>query len=232
MFYRHRRPIRSLLILLRPISLKREGITPPKFAKKFARIDFEAEPMPVLCLYPIPEPVALDSFRLFTCGLDLKPHSIVWSALAGLPRVGIRHPLICSIFNWSEVVEWQGIRLVDFLDHLGLDTDPEGYYAFYSRDGHYFETLSRDEARDSRVLLAYGLNGGRLPLEHGGPLRLVVPFLQGYKSVKWVRAIRAFKRDPIGIKRLRGQSRSARLSEEWKKRYGIILPEGKTGDPG
>ncbi|MEK6684234.1 MAG: molybdopterin-dependent oxidoreductase [Nitrospirota bacterium] len=211
--------------------MRREGITPPKFADKFARIDFEAEPMPVLCLYPIPAPVELDSLRLSICGLELKPRPIPWSELADLPRVRIQRPLICSIFNWSEVVEWEGIRLVEFIDHLALDTPAEGYYAFYSRDGHYFETLSRDEARDPRVMLAYGLNGEPLPLQHGGPLRLVVPFLQGYKSVKWVRTIRAFRRDPMGIKRLRGQSRSARLSEEWLKRYGIALPEGKPGDP-
>ncbi len=211
--------------------MKREGIVPPKFANQFSLIDFEAEPMPVLCLYPIPAPVALDSLRLSICGLELKPRSIAWTEWADLPRVRIQQPLICSIFNWSEVVEWEGIRLVDVLDRLAFDTPPEGYYAFYSRDGHYFETLFRDEARDPRVLLAYGLNGEPLPIQHGGPLRLVVPFLQGYKSVKWIRAIRAFRRDPVGIKRLRGQSRSARLTEEWLKRYGIVLPEGKPGDP-
>ena len=211
--------------------MQRDGILYPKFADQFFKIDFEAEPMPVLCLYPIPEAVVLESLRLSICGLDLKPRSIGWSELADLPRVREQQPLICSIFNWSEVVEWEGIRLVDFLDGMGLDTPPEGYYAFYSRDGHYFETLSRDEARDPRVLLAYGLNGGPLPIDHGAPLRLVVPFLQGYKSVKWVRAIRAFRHDPMGIKRVRGQSRSARLSEEWKERYSIVLPEGKAGDP-
>ena len=132
--------------------MRREGIRPPKFANQFFKIDFDAEPMPVLCLYSIPDAVSLESFRLSICGLDLKPHSIAWSELASLPRVGMQQPLICSIFNWSEVVDWEGIRLVDFLDHLALDTHLEGYYAFYSRDGHYFETLSQDEARDSRVL--------------------------------------------------------------------------------
>jgi DMSO/TMAO reductase YedYZ molybdopterin-dependent catalytic subunit len=81
------------------------------------------------------------------------------------------------------------------------------------------------------VLLAYGLNGQPLPDVHGGPLRLVVPFLQGYKSVKWVRSIRAFRTDPIGIKRLRGQSRSGRLSQEWRDRLAIVPPAGRAGDP-
>ena len=211
--------------------MQRKDIRPPKFAKDFFKIDFEAEPAPVLCLYPIPEPVALESLRLSICGLDLKPRTIAWGDLNGLARVKVQEPLICSIFNWSEVLEWEGIRLVDFLDFAALDTHQEGYYAFYSRDGHYFEALSGDEARDPRVLLAYGLNGQPLPLEHGAPLRLVVPFLQGYKSIKWIKGIRAFRSDPAGIKRLRGQSQSAQLSQEWLERYGIVLPEGKAGDP-
>ena len=195
--------------------MQRKDIKPPKFAKDFFKIDFEADPLPILCLYPIPEWFELESVRIAVVGLDRTSRSVSWSDLSALPRVIVRQPLICQIFNWAEIVEWEGIRLVDVLDHLGLETHPDGFYAFYSRDGHYFETLSRDEARDSRVLLVYGLNGQPLPLEYGGPLRLVVPFLQGYKSVKWIKAIRAVQKDPVGIKRLRGQSPDPQLSEEF-----------------
>lgn len=209
----------------------REGIIKPKFADRFAHIDFEASPMPVLCLYPIPAPVALEDLKIEVCSLEKHPRLIHWKALESLPRVKLKVPIICQIFNWSEEVEWEGIRLVDFLDFLKVETHLDGYYAFYSRDGVFFETLSRDEARDPRVLLAYGLNGNSLPEAHGGPLRLVVPFLQGYKSVKWVGAIRAFRNDPVGIKRLLGQSPSGQLNESWRERYQIVPPAGKTGDP-
>ncbi|HUK57083.1 MAG TPA: molybdopterin-dependent oxidoreductase [Nitrospiria bacterium] len=205
--------------------MRREGIKPPKFADQFARIDFEAEPLPVLCLYPIPGPVGLESLRISVCGLDGQPRFVSWTELGDLPRIRTRAPIICQIFNWSEEVEWEGVRLSDFLDHVGLETASQGHYAIYSRDGHYFETLTRTEARDPRVLLAYGLNGQPLPEPHGAPLRLVVPFLQGFKSVKWVRSIRAFRRDPLGIKKLRGQSRSAELGEEWRRRYGMNPPD-------
>jgi DMSO/TMAO reductase YedYZ molybdopterin-dependent catalytic subunit len=211
--------------------MKRKDVRPPKFADQFFKIDFESEPLPVLSLYPFPESLMLESVRISVAGLDLVSRSVSWQELAGISPVRSKQPMICQIFNWSEEVEWEGIRLVDVLDQLSLETGRDGYYAVYSRDGHYFETLSRDEARDPRVLLAYGLNGGPLPLEHGGPLRLVVPFLQGYKSVKWVKAIRAVNADPMGIKRLRGQSRKARLSDEWRNRHAIHPPEGKTGDP-
>lgn len=209
--------------------MRREGIKPPKFADKFYRLDFEADPMPVLSLYPFPEPMDMESLELVLCGLDCQPRCIAWAQCAHIPRVRMRAPLICSIFNWAEVVEWEGVRLCDFLDYMGLVAPPEGYIGFYSRDGNYFETLPVRMARDPRTLLATGLNGQPLPQEHGGPLRLVVPFLQGYKSVKWLGAIRVFQHDPAGIKRLLGQSKTGLLGRAWRERYGIEQPQG-TGD--
>lgn len=209
----------------------REGIIQPKFAEKFFRIDFEASPMPVLCLYPLPTLLKLEEVTLDVSSLEQHPRRITWSSLQELPRVTLKLPLICQIFNWSETVEWEGIRLVDLLDLLNLETHPEGFLAFYSRDRVFFEGLSRDEAHDPRVLLAYGLNGKALPEVHGGPLRLVVPFLQGYKSVKWIGAIHAFRHDPIGTKRLLGQSPTGRLNEQWKETFNIVPPLGKPGEP-
>ncbi len=210
---------------------KRERINYPKFSDKFFRIDFEADPMPVLCLYPIPERIAPEQVSIEVCGFEQHPRRMGWEALARLPQVTLKAALICQLFNWSETVEWQGVRLVDLLDCLNIDTHPEGYYAVSSRDGMYFEAFSRDEARDPRVLLATGLNGEPLPEQHGGPVRLVVPFLQGYKSVKWVGAIKAYRHDPVGIKRLLGHSPTGQLNEVWRQRFGIVPPSGKAGDP-
>lgn len=199
----------------------REGIVPPKFADRFYKIDFDANPMPILSLFPVPEQLEQSSVDINICGLKCQPATIRWSDCAKLPRVKMRAPLICQIFNWVEEVEWEGIRLCDFLDSAGLDTHPEGYFGVYSRDGHYFEGLTREMARDGRTLLATGLNGAPLPADHGGPVRLVVPFLQGYKSVKWVSAIRATRHDPMGIKRLLAQSKTGHLGTTWRNRYGL-----------
>lgn len=211
--------------------MKREGILHPKFSEKFSRLDFEAEPIPVLTLYPPPPLITLEAVRLEVSGLEEHVRVIPSSALKDLPRVKTKATLICQIFNWSETVAWEGVRLVDFLDYFKIDTHPEGYFAFYSRDKSFFEGLSRDEARDPRVLLAFGLNGCPLPEQHGGPLRLVVPFLQGYKSVKWIHAIRGYRNDPVGIKRLLGQAPTGILNDKWRNQFQIVPPTGKTGDP-
>ena len=96
--------------------MKREDILFPKFSEKFFRMDFESEPLPVLSLYPFPPPITLEQVRLEVSGLEEPSRVIAWSALSDIPRVKIESAIICQIFNWSETVAWEGIRLVDFLE--------------------------------------------------------------------------------------------------------------------
>lgn len=201
---------------------QREGVICPKFRDQFAVVDFEADPMPILSLYSIPASIDLPQVQIQTCGVNGQRRSICWQQLEVLPRSRLKTPLICQIFNWAETVEWEGVRLLDFLACAELHPTADGWFSFYSADQLYFETLPAFLARDPRVLLAYGLNGKPLPLQYGGPLRLVVPFLQGYKSVKWLSQIRAFRSDPVGIKRLLGQSKTAWLGQLWQERAGIV----------
>lgn len=209
----------------------RDGIRPPKFADKFAALDFEAVPMPVISMFEPPAAIPADDLALTIRGDDLRRRTVAWGQFDSLPRVELDAPLVCQIFNWYEHVSWTGLRLSDVLDAAGLHAPEDGYYALYSRDGQYFETLSVDETRDPRVLLATHLNGEPLAHAYGGPVRLVVPFLQGYKSVKWLGAIEAYPRDPIGIKRLLAQSKSGRLGQAWLDRLGIVPAAGRAGDP-
>ena len=218
---------------VRPVTArrKREGIRPPKFADKFAVLDFEAAAAPVISMFAPPEPLALEEISIGIRGEDLKYSDVSWASLGELPRASVAAPLVCQIFNWYEEVEWRGVPLADFITATGLDVHELGYLVVHSRDGHYFETLSRDEAMDPRVLLVSEMNGAPLPHEYGGPVRLVVPFLQGYKSVKWVARIHAYRHDPVGIKRLLGQSKSGALGRAWVDRLGIVPAEGRPGDP-
>lgn len=200
---------------------RRDSIRPPKFADKFALLDFDADPMPVISMFEPPLPFALETLSIEVRGDDLRPRAIRWRDIAALPAHEVTAPLVCQIFNWHEIVRWRGVLLSDFLDAVGLETHTEGYFAFYSGDRQYFETLSRDEARDPRTMLAFGMNGAPLLHEYGGPLRLVVPFLQGYKSVKWLRGIHAYRHDPSGIKQLLGQSKTGALGRAWMVRLDI-----------
>src|SRR5215471_1690544 len=54
---------------------------------------------------------------------------------------------------------------------------------------HFERSLPVGTARDSHAVLAYAMNGDPLPLQHGYPVRLVVPGWYGVASVKWLMAI-------------------------------------------
>jgi DMSO/TMAO reductase YedYZ molybdopterin-dependent catalytic subunit len=59
---------------------------------------------------------------------------------------------------------------------------------------HYERSLGVDDARDSEALLAYAMNGEPLPIQHGYPLRVVVPSWYGMASVKWLTGIEVVDR--------------------------------------
>ncbi len=98
---------------------------------------------------------------------------------------------------WSMVVPWQGIQLSSLLDRLGVR--PEAKFVAFETlirpeempmqktgllDWPYREGLRLDEAMHPLTLLATGLYGQPLPNQNGAPLRLVVPWKYGFKSVK------------------------------------------------
>ena len=210
--------------------MKREGINYPKFKDQFALMDFEAEPMPALSLYPVPKACELKEWEVTLTGLAGERCSIGREVLRKLPRVREKSTLVCQIFNWSEEPKVEGVRLIDVLKVMGIDAPEDGYFSFHSADGLYFEGLPRAIARDPRTLLVFGLNGSPLPLEYGGPLRLWVPLLQGYKSVKWLQMIRTFRKDPVGIKRLLGQSRTSLLGVDDQGKAGVVVARPSNGD--
>ena len=210
--------------------VKRPYVNYPKFKDQFAAMDFEAEPMPVLSLFPMPEPQALEDWEMSLTDITGKTAVVRWEDLKRLPKVQEPTPLVCQIFNWSETPEVTGVRLQAVLESAGLDTSLAGYLSFYSADGMYFESLPKSLARDPRMLLVYGICGGPLPHELGGPVRLWAPFLQGYKSVKWVRQVRCFVRDPQGIKRLLGQSKTAVLGAPGQEKASVVVAKVGSGE--
>jgi DMSO/TMAO reductase YedYZ molybdopterin-dependent catalytic subunit len=206
----------------------RPDVRYPKFKEHFSLLDFSADrPVPLISLYAMPGAISREEARISVCGLDCKAHVYTWHDLQKIPRVKTRMPLICQIFNWAEVIRWEGWRLKDVLEALGTSGKENRYYAFYSRDKNYFESLTRKEAMDERSLVICGMNGKDLSHEHGGPVRLAVPFLQGYKSVKWLAGIRSFQNDPLGIKILLAQSKTGKLAPAWKNKYGLGPLEGR-----
>ena len=99
--------------------------------------------------------------------------------------------------------EWTGVPLVEILDRAGVRQDAKDVL-FRGADGgavdglpasiRFERSLRVDDARDSDVLLAYAMNGEPLPVEHGYPLRLIVPRWYAVASVKWLTEIELIDR--------------------------------------
>ena len=93
---------------------------------------------------------------------------------------------------------WTGARLGDVLKAAGICCDEAAHVAFRGLDlalnhgesAAYGASISLEKALGCEVLLAYAMNGADLPLEHGCPLRVIVPGYIGARSVKWLSDIR------------------------------------------
>jgi methionine sulfoxide reductase catalytic subunit len=125
------------------------------------------------------------------------------------------HPLEERVYRlrcveaWSMVVPWVGFPLGDLIKRF-KPTSRAKYVAFTTvyrptempgqrfpvLEWPYVEGLRMDEAMHPLTILAVGLYGEVLPNQNGAPLRLVVPWKYGFKSIKSIVEIRFTERQP------------------------------------
>ena len=155
-------------------------------------------------------------FRLTVGGLVDRPLSLSLADLRQLPsrtavvtlecagngRTGFNPPVDGEKWQLGAVstAEWTGVPLVEVLDRAGIRTSAREVL-FRGADGgsleghpeeiHFERSLQLDQSRDGEALLAYAMNGEPLPLQHGYPLRLIVPGWYAVASVKWLTEIEA-----------------------------------------
>jgi DMSO/TMAO reductase YedYZ molybdopterin-dependent catalytic subunit len=94
-------------------------------------------------------------------------------------------------------VEWRGVLLRDVLDRAQVQPSAT-HVKFISFDGEYTETLTLEQARRDDVLVAHTLENETLSSDHGGPVRLYVAPMYGYKSLKWLDRIEVTDHLPDG----------------------------------
>lgn len=126
-----------------------------------------------------------------------RPMTLDYEQLKALPATAEVRDFHC-VTGWSvSGVHWRGVRLSDLLDRVQPTVNAQTV-RFISAEVPYVDTLTIDQARMSDVLLAYEMDGKPLPREHGAPLRLIVPEMYGYKSVKWLQRIELVTESPPG----------------------------------
>jgi DMSO/TMAO reductase YedYZ molybdopterin-dependent catalytic subunit len=122
------------------------------------------------------------AIRVDTRGMARLGGTLRFSDLEPLPRISNTFLLQCGAPNPRGVVNWTGVRFSDFADTLGLLAEVH-YCRIVGSDGRYadepIETL-----RHPQVMLAWMMNDDPIPPRHGAPLRLIVPFRYGARSIK------------------------------------------------
>ncbi|HYG60589.1 MAG TPA: molybdopterin-dependent oxidoreductase [Symbiobacteriaceae bacterium] len=146
-------------------------------------------------------------------GLVDRPLTLSWEAFQALNRTVQVSNFHC-VTGWSVYsVTWEGVRLSHLLDLAGVKPGAR-YVKFYSGDGAYTDALPLEVARAEDVMLPYIMDGRPLPTPLGGPVRLIVPQMYAYKSVKWVQAIELLDRNHEGYWEVRGYPNDAWVRKE------------------
>ncbi len=152
---------------------------------------------PVLDAYGPPE-IELASWRLEIFGLVQKPRTFTLAELLQLPSVKVFADFHC-VTRWSRLGNlWEGVASRELVKHFIIK--PEARYVLLHAYDHGWTTnLPLEDFLAEDVLLAYRHDGAPLSLEHGGPVRVVIPRLYAWKSAKWVRGIEFLSQDRPGF---------------------------------
>jgi len=163
------------------------------------------------------EDPAANAHRLNTAGWEIEVDGLVdapgrysvASLLEGLSEEERIYRFRC-VEAWAMVVPWNGVELKDILDKVGVQSGAK-YVAFETAnrpdempglrypvlDWPYREGLRLDEALHPLTLMATGIYGKPIPNQNGAPIRLVVPWKYGFKSIKSIVRITLTDQEPV-----------------------------------
>ncbi|MHA6327142.1 protein-methionine-sulfoxide reductase catalytic subunit MsrP [Roseivivax sp. CAU 1753] len=150
-----------------------------------------------------------DPWSVTIDGLVDRPGAYTFADIMSQMTVEERIYRFRCVEAWSMVVPWNGFELSDLLDMAGVQSGAR-YVAFETLlrpsempgvarpvlDWPYVEGLRLDEARHPLTLMATGIYGRPIPNQNGAPLRLVVPWKYGFKSIKSIVRITLTEEEP------------------------------------
>lgn len=151
---------------------------------------------PVLHYGSVPrfDPAKWD-FRIW--GLVEKPVRLTWDEFTKLPRAHSKSDFHC-VTRWSRFGnEWDGVAFKDVLKLAHLD--PQARFVLVHGEQGYTANIPLADLNRDDVLFATHHDGQPLSPDHGYPLRLIVPHLYAWKSVKWVRGLELLDQDAPGF---------------------------------
>jgi DMSO/TMAO reductase YedYZ molybdopterin-dependent catalytic subunit len=152
------------------------------------------------------------NFRLRVHGLCKSPFEIDYQGLLKLPVVEKAADVHC-VTGWSLIGGlWKGIQIATLAEKAGMKS--EARFVIFEAAHGYTANAPLKEATADAAMVTYRLDGKPLALEHGAPVRGLVPDLYFWKSAKWLTGIRFVKTDEPGYWETRGYNNHA---DPWKE---------------
>ncbi len=134
-------------------------------------------------------------FRIF--GLVEEPVRFTWEEFSRLPQSEVLADFHC-VTRWSRFDNrWAGVATSEVLGRARLR--PDARFALVHAEQGFTANLPLEDLLRPTSLFALRHDGEALSAEHGYPLRLVVPHLYAWKSVKWVRGVELLDKDAAGF---------------------------------
>ncbi|UBM57219.1 molybdopterin-dependent oxidoreductase [Marinilongibacter aquaticus] len=161
---------------------------------------------PILDLGYHPD-IAKDRWRLTIDGEVENPVVLKWDEFMDLPQTEDHSDFHC-VTTWSKFdMPWKGVRFMD-LAALVMPKETATHVLCYGYDT-YTTNLPIEEALKPDVLIAHTVYNEALPLEHGGPARMITPQLYAWKGSKWIKRIEFLNSNKRGFWEERGYSDTA-----------------------
>ena len=166
---------------------------------------------PVLHYGDVPR-VDTKTWTFEVSGLVERPYVLTYDELLALPRKTVRCDIHC-VTRWSRLdTTWEGVPIHEILSRAQLK--PKARFVLAHCEQGYTANLPLDVLDDDDVLLADTFGGEPLELEHGWPLRLLVPKRYFWKSAKWIRGLEFLDHDILGFWERYGYNNDA---DPWKE---------------
>lgn len=157
---------------------------------------YVTERFPVLHAGSTPR-VDLDSWDFRVEGLVAEPTTFTLDEIKSMPTADKTYDIHC-VTKWTKLdTVWHGVEVRELMSRI--DLDPAATHVLVTAEHGFTANLPLEDFLRDDNLLAWQFDGEDLELEHGWPLRLVVPHLYFWKSVKWIRGLRFLDHDEPGF---------------------------------
>ena len=183
----------------------------PAIAERIPPGQYRTEKFPVLHYGSTPNTdLASWDFKVF--GEVDSPFTLTWAEFKALPRKTVETDIHC-VTRWTKLdTTWEGVPIQEILGRAQVRARA-GFVLAHSEQG-YTANMPLAVLDDSDVLLADTFAGQPLELEHGWPLRLLVPKRYFWKSAKWIRGLEFVDHDILGFWERYGYNNAA---DPWKE---------------